>query len=264
MDFAATRRTPLLALCASLYAVVAVVATVFSGAGLGLGHFFYVPIALTAVVGGPWLGLAGGLVGAGLYDLAVLVSPPPGSGPVWAQTAVRVVTFVTVGVLVGWFAQSNRRLLAELFQLAERDKLTGLPNTRAFQAAIDRRLDRGLPFALVLGDVDELRRLNVDGFEHGDDALRRLATNLLATRGGDDEVARVGGDEFAVLTTLPPGGARTVALRLEQTLGTVTFGWGCYPDDGDNALALYRAADERLYARKVARGYRREPAAAAV
>jgi len=34
------------------------------------------------------------------------------------------------------------------------------------------------------------------------------------------------------------------------------FGWATFPQDGENALALYRAADERLYARKVSRGFR--------
>jgi hypothetical protein len=49
--------------------------------------------------------------------------------------------------------------------------------------------------------------------------------------------------------------ARRLAAHLERTLvGSgvgVTFGWATYPQDGDNALALYRAGDERLYARRV-------------
>ena len=36
----------------------------------------------------------------------------------------------------------------------------------------------------------------------------------------------------------------------------ITFGWAVYPTDGENALSLYRAADERLYARKLVRGQR--------
>jgi hypothetical protein len=36
----------------------------------------------------------------------------------------------------------------------------------------------------------------------------------------------------------------------------ITFGWAVYPTDGENALSLYRAADERLYARKLVRGER--------
>ena len=56
--------------------------------------------------------------------------------------------------------------------------------------------------------------------------------------------------------------ARSLAVATESRLRLageqVTFGWATYPQDGENALALYRAADERLYARKVARGLRRD------
>jgi GGDEF domain-containing protein len=73
----------------------------------------------------------------------------------------------------------------------------------------------------------------------------------------------VGGDEFAILTyARGTDDAARVAAQLQRLLGTeglaVTFGWASYPQDGKNALSLYRAADERLYARKVIRGERRE------
>jgi diguanylate cyclase (GGDEF)-like protein len=74
-----------------------------------------------------------------------------------------------------------------------------------------------------------------------------------------DEVARVGGDEFAVITALPgveeaaAAAARLEAVLEEQRVG-ITFGWSLYPTEGENALSLYRAADERLYARKLVRG----------
>ena len=90
----------------------------------------------------------------------------------------------------------------------------------------------------------------------GDDAVRRLAEVLGKCLGPEDELARVGGDEFAVLTS-----ARTtveasrLCARLESVLAAdgagITFGWSVYPQEGLNALSLYRAADERLYARKM-------------
>lgn len=229
--------------------------------GLGIGHFYYIAILLMAIAGGPWFGLGGGVLAAVLYNVAMIVNPTLPSSPVWAEAGIRLVTFTAVGVLVGGYAYSNRRLVAELSRLASRDKLTGLPNTRAFETAIARRLERGEPFALVVGDIDELRRANDEGRDTGDDVLRKLADRLLAAKRTDEDVARVGSDEFAVLSELPRGDARTLALLLEQQLaGTagITFGWAAYPHDGDNALALYRVADERLYARKVARGFRRD------
>ena len=65
-----------------------------------------------------------------------------------------------------------------------------------------------------------------------------------------------------MLAGLHRGDARSHALELETRLRLageqVTFGWATYPQDGENALALYRAADERLYARKMARGLRHD------
>ena len=58
-----------------------------------------------------------------------------------------------------------------------------------------------------------------------------------------------------------PDGAAQLAARLERLLADgrtkATLGWAAFPQEGDNALALYRAASERLYARKVMRSYLR-------
>jgi hypothetical protein len=53
--------------------------------------------------------------------------------------------------------------------------------------------------------------------------------------------------------------ASELSARLEWILSSqgtkATFGWAVHPQEGENALAVYRAASERLYARKVMRGY---------
>jgi diguanylate cyclase (GGDEF)-like protein len=167
-----------------------------------------------------------------------------------------------MGGLLGWFTSRDRELVERLRVLAERDFLTSLPNTRAFEAAIARRFEAGTPFALLLGDMDGLKQIN-DSYGHaeGNDALRRLALMLGSSLRPEDQVARVGGDEFAVLTVL----ARTdetaaLASKLEGAMARqgspITFGWAVFPGDGENALSLYRKADERLYARKLVRGER--------
>jgi GGDEF domain-containing protein len=86
--------------------------------------------------------------------------------------------------------------------------------------------------------------------------LRQVASRLLHALPPGDEVARVGDDSFAVLTYA--GSARDagkIAAHLQSVLASdgfrVTFGWAAYPQDGSNALSLYRAADERLYARRI-------------
>lgn len=232
--------------------------------GLGLGHFYYIGIALAAMAMGTRFGIAAGLLATTCYATGVVVNPHIASTEVLrVGTITRAITYVTIGGLIGWFASRNRSMLDEMRVLAERDVLTGLPNTRAFETAISRRLADGRPFALLLADMDALKDFNRDeGFTAGNDALRRLADQILKSLGPDDDVARVGSDEFAILAAVRNSdGAAQLASRLERMLADdrtkATLGWAVYPHEGDNALALYRAASERLYARKVMRSYLR-------
>jgi diguanylate cyclase (GGDEF)-like protein len=260
MDSAAHRLT-LLLLALVAYTAVTIAFAFGERPELGVGHFYYLPIALVALAGGPILGACAGVLGVALYSLAFFLNSSVPAHLTGEAAAIRLIAFVGIGVLIGAFSQRNRALVAELSRLANRDSVTGLPNTRAFEVAIDRRLDLGEPFLLLIADVDELREINVAGRGHGDDALRRLADRLVTAKRADDDVARVGGDEFAILGALDGDDGRRLAVSLEQHLASggdsVTFGWASFPHDGDNALALYRVADERLYARKVARGFRR-------
>jgi diguanylate cyclase (GGDEF)-like protein len=256
------RRTLLVSLSALAYGVVFCTFAVFERPGLGIGHFYYLAIVLLALAAGPQAGILGGVLATALFALDGRVNPHVPSAIEWESTALRLVTYVGIGWLVGWYASSKRALLDELEWLARRDDLTGLPNTRSFETAIERRFAEARPFALLLGDVDSLGAINGrEGREGGDDALRRLAELLAQAKRPQDEVARVGGDEFAILAPSDGEEGRALAARAERIVAaagaTITFGWATYPREGTNALALYRAADERLYARKLARGYRR-------
>jgi diguanylate cyclase (GGDEF)-like protein len=235
----------------------------FEHPGLGLGHFFYIPIALIAVAAGPRLGAGAGAAAAGLYALAIVVNPAlPSIEVVTVSTPIRLITFASSGFLVGWFAHQNRELIQRLEVLAQRDRLTGLPNLRAFEAAVDRRFASGESFAVLLGDLDGLREANeAGGHGGGDEVLVQLAETLGVLLRAEEEIARVGGDEFAVLVTVPgKDAAAQRANQLQQRLGEhgfdVTFGWAAFPEEGANALGLIRVADERLYARKLVRGRR--------
>jgi diguanylate cyclase (GGDEF)-like protein len=253
----------LAALAACSYALVFALFVRYAEPGFGMGHFFYVAIVLLAMAYGTRAGAAAGLLATTLYVAAVLLnSHLPDDHVLSIGTGIRLVSFVVTGLLLGWFAERNRALTAELRVLAERDHLTGLPNARSFEAAIDRRLDAGEPFALFLGDMDGLKLMNdEEGLEGGNDALRRLADVLAGSLRPEDEVARVGGDEFAVLaSSTSADGAAQLCTRLEWVLAAadcqITFGWAVHPQEGTNALSLYRVADERLYARKLVRGRR--------
>lgn len=236
---------------------------VFEEPGLGLGHFFYIPIALVALVTGPRVGAAAGVVGAALYATATVINPNlPPVEVLTISTPIRLLTFAGSGALIGWFASSNRDLIRRLEVLAKRDRLTGLPNMRAFESAVDLRLRDSERFALLLGDMDGLRETNeLQGFGGGDIVLARLADTLAKLMKADETLARVGGDEFTILVTCP--GKEEAARRandLERSLAAeglhVTFGWAAFPDEGTSGLGLIRVADERLYARKLVRGRR--------
>ena len=263
MAAAQPQRRLLVACALATYAAVFLVLLRWEQPGLGLGHFFYVSIALLALASGAQMGFLGGLLATVLYALGIVLNENvPSTDVLTVSTALRLVTFTGIGLLIGWFAQRHRRLVDELRVLAERDFLTGLPNTRSFEAAIDRRLEAGRPFALLIGDMDGLKRINDEqGHSEGNDALTRLAGALGGALGPDDDVARVGGDEFAVLISARSSEeARRTASLLEQVAApeaAITFGWASFPREGQNALSLFRAADERLYARKLIRGERR-------
>lgn len=228
--------------------------------GLGIGHFYYVPVAMIALASGPLWGIAAGAVATGFYTLGIVVNPHfPASDVLTAGSSIRFVTFTLIGGLVGWYAHSNRELSVRLRVAEERDFLTGLLNTRAFDAALSARAKLGKPFGLILADMDSLKEINDrEGHAVGNDLLRRAAGILSRKLQYGDQIARVGGDEFAIITsTTGTESVRALCSRLtsavhEQGL-SMSFGWALCPRDGDSALLLFRAADERLYAQKLIR-----------
>ena len=243
-----------LSAAATIYVVVFVAFLLLEHAGLGIAHFFYLSIALVALSLGPAWGAAGGGLATCLYTVGVLLNHALPSSEIFTiSTPIRLVNYVAIGTLLGWFASHYRRANADLQILAQRDVVTGLPNTRAFELAIDRRLAQGTPFALLVGDLDASR---FD--EDRDAALRKLSDALALGLDAESDVARVGAEEFAVLSRCDSvEQAAQLAVGLERKLceggSFVTFGWSAYPREGQNALTLYRAADERLYARRVLR-----------
>jgi len=260
---AAFQRRLLVAAAIVLYAAVFMSFIVFERSGLGLGHFFYIPIALLALAGGTRVGLGAGAAAAGLYALAVVITPRlPTRDVVTAATVVRLFTYCSCGALIGWFASEHRRHVEQLRELADRDFLTGIFNTRVFDEALARRCQAGKPFLLLLGDMDNLKLVNdTHGHTAGNLELRRIADALARTLGPEDELARVGGDEFAILIDGRVSQAAELCRLLRDSLASddlqMTFGWAALPEDGSGPLELFRKADDRLYAAKlVARNHR--------
>ena len=247
----------ILAVCA--YAAVFGAFVVFERSGLGLGHFFYIPICLVALATDAFVGAGAGILAAGIYMAAVEAAPHVISAPLTPSTAIRAVTFTMVGGLVGLFAGRNRALVEQLHGHASTDFVTGVGNVRAFDEELGRRCAAAAPFSLVLVDIDDLRRVNeVHGHGAGDTALRTVANAIVAWAPAGDAVARIGGDEFALITR---AGAHELVSRINTTLAaadiSVTGAATAYPADGDTSDGLLRKAEDRLFAAKLVGSTRR-------
>jgi len=249
-------RRLVLGVAAAAYAGVFAGLALFGGNGLGLGHCFYVPICLVALVTNAVYGALAGAVAAGLYPLAVILAPGGTPNLLTESSGVRLVMYTLVGALVGWYASTNRTLVAQLRDHATHDFLTALGNARVFDEELARRCSAGRAFTLVLADMDDLKQVNdTHGHEAGNAALRRAAEVLRAHTAFDEVVARIGGDEFAIVTELAPDRAALLCARISRTLAAddlhLSFGTTAYPQDGTSAVELFRKADDRLFTAKL-------------
>jgi diguanylate cyclase (GGDEF)-like protein/putative nucleotidyltransferase with HDIG domain len=195
--------------------------------------------------------------------------------------AMNVVAFVAIGVLHGepdraflwffsaclagtaymcaWQASNHDRRRAELMHASRSDPLTGLLNRRGFQERLDGELDRaeraGLPFGLVLLDLDCFKQVNDErGHAAGDAVLVQVARRLEAAVRPMDAIGRLGGDEFAVLLAgagraeLDEMRDRIRAAVCEQA--SCSVGAAGFPANGADADEMLSHADAELYAGK--------------
>ena len=146
-------------------------------------------------------------------------------------------------------------------ELAHRDPLTELANHRRFQELLAKQLDEarrsGHPFAALLVDIDDFKRINeARGHPFGDELLGRAAAGLAAAMRDLGFVARVGGDQFGVVLpdadgprALALGEAARTAVELSAPMrGMVrcSAGVACYPEDAKSAGALLQLAGGAL------------------
>ena len=162
-------------------------------------------------------------------------------------------------------------LIDALVDLSSRDALTGLANRRAFEVALEREIDRvarsGEPALLLALDIDHFKRVNDShGHKAGDLVIKAVATALIDTVRPMDLVARVGGEEFAIiLPNCQPAFAEAVAERVrrrvadmpvvvapgQQLAVSVSIGGAFAPQWVRSTPALWvERADQQLYRAK--------------
>jgi diguanylate cyclase (GGDEF)-like protein len=164
----------------------------------------------------------------------------------------------------------SAQLLQETRRLAVTDSLTGLFNRRYFNQQLEENVSRAAryeePLALIFLDVDHFKSVN-DRFGHhaGDRCLQALARTLRENVRDSDQIARIGGEEFAVLLIRADRElALSIAERLRDRIDdliieedpplpvdlTASLGIAFFREDGDDPRSLMRSADRALYTAK--------------
>ncbi|HEX9295444.1 MAG TPA: GGDEF domain-containing protein [Polyangiaceae bacterium] len=159
----------------------------------------------------------------------------------------------------------------EIYRMMTFDGLTQIYNKRYFHETLEREISRCRRYqrdlGLILMDVDNFKQKN-DTFGHlaGDAILKELAMVVRWKLRREDVFARVGGEEFAILTPeVGLKGARDVAEKVRMVVESTTFrfekkimpttislGVATWVGGEDTADALYKRADDALYAAKEA------------
>jgi diguanylate cyclase (GGDEF)-like protein len=220
---------------------------------------FLTAVLLTALMTAGYLG-------------AVALARPPGMRPEveGILAAVFFITNLFAAIVLGRIRRQRLALAearAELSRLVYTDPLTGLPNRRHFTERFETEVARvqryGGSFTLGVLDCDNFKDYNdCHGHPAGDDALRELGILLREQLRATDSVARLGGEEFAVLMVgADPAMASTVAERLRARIAghvfgatgdtlTVSIGLASAPEDAKTPDLLFFLADQALYAAK--------------
>jgi diguanylate cyclase (GGDEF)-like protein len=208
--------------------------------------------------------LAWPLVGLFLFAYASPLLYDAGAVDVAFPARLLGFSVAVIGQTIAMQILKRRLVRAEVRQrtFAQLDPLTGITNRRGFDRALDRAQATGGPYAIVLFDLDDFKGINDQhGHPTGDVVLRAIAEAAQRSVRKNDCLARIGGDEFAVVAA---GAEQAGADRLVRVLASqinaaempealdvgVTFATAVAPVDGDDRDSLLSRASLRLLALK--------------
>lgn len=163
---------------------------------------------------------------------------------------------VPIGIIgIAHDITDRKEVEVELRHSSTHDVLTGLYNRAFFDEELERiARDRMFPASIVMADVNGLKTINDTlGHEAGDDLIRLAARIIHGVFRAEDIVARIGGDEFAVL--LPRAGKNIAVEAVERIMGCpeiangeVSIAFGIATAENEDQLAqTLRLSDKRMY-----------------
>lgn len=234
------------------------------GAEMTFTLIYLIPISVTAWFAGRVYGVSLALICSMMWFSAYAISNPRFMG-----SPLPYVNFITKTMILTGFAVLLDKLKSSLklaTSLSLTDYNTGTANSRAFVLDLEREIQRagryGSPLTVLYMDVDNFKTVN-DKFGHssGDKLLKAVAKTLMESVRSTDTVARMGGDEFAVLLLeTGPESAHSIAHKIFARLSAIpgelkqdcTFSIGAItfrrvPPTADDII---HAADSLMYSVK--------------
>ncbi|HEX7707451.1 MAG TPA: diguanylate cyclase [Thermoanaerobaculia bacterium] len=242
-----------------------------TGPDIGLSLIYLLPVAAVGWYAGLVAAVALGILAAGAWLTANLLWMPDGNLTVSLWNGfTRLVIYVSEGVMLALLRRDRdilRRYALREAALARTDIVTGLPNGRSFLESVQKEVDRARStnrsLCVLYVDLDNFKKFNdYLGHAAGDDILVEVGNVLKDAIGEKDLVARIGGDEFALL--LPGCNVSSATVAGEEIVDRVrglaslyadvrfgaTVGIAHFSSVPDSAEDLVRAADDAMYSGK--------------